>query len=141
MYKLIKQGNPILLEVAVEVEHGDAIRELTNAMKAILEYNRALGIAAPQVGVSKRIIMLRTDDSTYTMINPVIVRRWGKTIFTTESCLSFPGMKRKIPRDEWVQVEYVDENYMGKMRRFSKMNAIVVAHEIDHLDGITLLNR
>jgi len=137
-YKLCQGTDPVLRQVAEPVGPGELDVALINDMEAILKFNQALGLAAPQVGVSKRVIMVRYGLEILTMINPKITKADGGKGSIVEECLSYPGLKRRVPRDKRIKVTYLDCYGEPQKRKFKGLDATVVQHEIDHLDGITL---
>jgi peptide deformylase len=140
-YVLVKGEDPVLRQVAEPVTAGSsevAIRDLIENMHAIVKYNKALGLAAPQIGVSLRIIVVRAGRNPITLINPKVLRTWGGKTSISEGCLSYPGFNRHVPRDKCVQIGYEDLIGDVHKRKFKKLEAIAVQHEIDHLNGITI---
>jgi len=141
-YRLVKDGDPILLQVAEYVDHSTGEREeVIKVMRDVMLFNnQGIGIAAPQVGASLRIIMVKIGSDILTMINPKIIRRWGKkvSVIEGETCLSYPGRKAFIKRDCFIQVIYSDENLKKQKRKFRQLDSVVVQHEIDHINGITI---
>lgn len=153
-----KYSNPVLREVAEEVvEITPEIRTLIANMKATMEHHNGLGLAAPQVGVSKKIIVFRTDNSGIeALINPIIndittpetakepntnACGSGTMSMSTESCLSIPGFSGQIIRSTWIDVHGMDENW-SKRRYLTAMTvAYTLQHEIDHLNGILFVDR
>lgn len=141
---------PTLLKIADKVEFGDLselskIRRLVKDMITTMRFHRGLGLAAPQVGVSKRIIVW-TDcsqqkgrGSNYVLINPKIVSSRGKIKFD-EACLSVPNIKRKMKRKRVIEVIAFSETGKEKYWKLENMDAIIVQHEIDHLNGLTILS-
>lgn len=137
-YALVKHPAPMLLQTSLPVEWLEDISELLTAMTSILQFNRALGISAVQVGDLRRVIMVRLKETVLTMINPILIRTWGNKTCKPEMCLSYPGLNVPKFRHKFVRVEYLDSDFKVCHRKFSHLDAIVVQHEIEHLDGITL---
>jgi peptide deformylase len=135
-------GDPVLKLRAREVEEFDgALARLVDSMVETMYEEHGGGLAAPQVGVQKRLFTYDIGDGPQVLINPVIVESSGECVFE-EGCLSVPGLHFEIVRPEFVTVtgrdlagdEVVIEaggDYLGRM----------IQHEIDHLDGILLLDR
>lgn len=101
----------------------------------------AVGIAAPQVGINKRIIIVRTDNVDRTMINPSIIWSSDDMFKSAEGCLSIPKVKGSVQRHWSVKVNYIDERGVHTCESFVGFDAAVVQHEIDHLDGILFTDR
>lgn len=138
-----KAGDPVLREQATEV------RKITPGIKALLEdmaetmYSvRGVGLAAPQVGIGKRVIVvdIRDEIGLLKMINPVITVREGRET-DVEGCLSFPGIHGDVERDYRITIRALDEE--GKERELcvSGLLARALQHEIDHLNGVLFVDR
>src|SRR5262249_53089928 len=100
-----------------------------------------IGLAAPQVGVSLRLVVV--DDgkrATRALINPVIVERRGSVV-AEEGCLSLPGIFADVERSEWVRVEARDSDGQPVSLELRGLHARVIQHEIDHLDGVLFIDR
>ncbi len=134
---IVKEGDDTLKKVCRPVEHfDDRLRELVEDMKDTLKKADGLGLAAPQIGVLRRIFVLLDDDETMrTMINPEIVLAEG-TQEAQEGCLSVPGVFGKTVRPAHVIVRAKDEygNDVTMDRR--GITAVCLCHENDHLNGI-----
>jgi peptide deformylase len=136
-------GDPVLRKRASEVrEFDEALREEAEAMIETMHRESGVGLAAPQVGIDKRILvalqMDNPDDSDaepIVMINPDIVDRSKETWEFEEGCLSIPGIRGHVTRPERVTVRYQDLFGKSHMIDIDDMFARVVQHEIDHLDG------
>jgi peptide deformylase len=141
--------NPILREIAKNIKTSEW-KQYVKLGKEMLRYikdseNGGIGLAAPQIGVSKRIIVVsllwdRDDEDfqTVMMFNPEIVEHSNET--TTEfieGCLSLPKSKKGyVGRYEEIKLKYYDEQAKEKTLKLSGLTAVIVQHEIDHLDGI-----
>jgi len=110
--------------------------------KVILDFN-ALGLAANQIGEDVRIIGICPDgeNSLRFLINPVIIETGGAEIQGPEACLSFPGVLTTIKRPSAVKVKFFNEEAEAQEEEFFGKEAVIIQHEIDHLDGITLVQR
>ena len=105
--------------------------------------NGGVGLAAPQVGVNKRLIvvsLMKTyDDETYrtiAMVNPEIIEHAEHKVKGEEWCLSVPGEMGDVERWEWVKVSFIDPEGRKYALRLEALAARIVQHEIDHLDGV-----
>jgi len=127
--------DPVLRESAKPVEEFDEklkafIEDMWETMKA---YD-GVGLAAPQVGVSRQVAVIEWNDKRYVLINPRIIESDGKDI-REEGCLSAPGFYEEVARPSRIVVEAIDEE--GNPRRIEEEGfmARALAHEIDHLQG------
>ena len=124
---------------AVNKSELDSIQPLIEEMQNILEKVGGEGLAAPQIGVSKRIIVLNGGK---VLINPTYLARSGKITSRGEGCLSIPGKRFDVKRNRMVKIKYWNRYGEEKiLRAATKMMAIVVQHEIDHLDGILICDK
>lgn len=129
-----------LYSVAKEVPSGENVIQLIREMIKIMWDNNGIGLAAPQIGVSKRIIVVNTNNLKLIIINPKIVeRKLGQTI-SKEGCLSFPNLFKEIKRDKMIIVEGFDTYWNPIRRKLRGLDSFIVQHEIDHLNGITIRN-
>lgn len=135
-------GDPVLLKMAKPVKEIDKnIRQLVSQMSRIMTREKALGIAAPQVGKSIRLFILKSEDKPLVAINPEIINH-GEIMETDwEGCLSIPGLRGKVRRFANVFVRYTDVE--GNLVELSLMGmkARVFQHELDHLDGTLFIER
>ena len=135
-------GEPVLREKALPVE--EVTPEILNLIKDMAETmytDSGVGLAAPQVGVSKRIILVDgEEDGLIVLINPMIIKSEGEVV-EEEGCLSVPGVYSKVKRLSKVTVKALNEN--GDPIEITKEGLIARAlqHEIDHLDGILFIDR
>jgi peptide deformylase len=140
MLTLRTYPDPILLKVAEPVsDFGPALRNLVEEMFLTMYQEHGLGLAAPQVGISKRIYVINTEDGQppegeLALINPEIVSVEGEQ-YGDEGCLSFPGMSaRKLrPNRVIMRAQNVDGNWFEVTGEGLKARALL--HELDHLDG------
>ncbi len=141
--KVRKYGDPILRRKADPIPAVTAeIRKLIADMVESMYHQVGIGLAAPQVGIPLRLIVV--DDNTgggaKPLINPTITTRGGSTI-GEEGCLSVPGIFAPVERAEWVRVEALDGEGEPLTLEARGLPARVIQHEIDHLDGILFLDR
>jgi peptide deformylase len=140
--KLQKYGSPLLREKAMTVNKvDDEIRELVNNMIETMYAEGGVGLAAPQVGISKRIVVIDNEEKeVLVLINPVIIKREGE-IKEEEGCLSIPGVYSPVRRSSLITVEALDLNEKKIQITKEGFLAIVLQHEIDHLDGYLFIDR
>lgn len=136
-----KAGDKVLKEKAQPVDHIDKkLKKLLDDMGETMYHADGVGLAAPQVGVSLRVIVLDVGDGLIEIVNPVIVEREG-TEKGTEGCLSVPGVFGEVERAAKVTVEGL--NRFGKKVKVSGEGLLARAlqHEIDHLDGVLFIEK
>jgi len=137
-----EEGDEILKKKSREVEViDDKIKELINDMIETMHKYNGVGLAAVQVGVLKRVIVidLYDDKGPIKLINPVIVKEKGEQE-VDEGCLSFPNKFAKMIRPAEVTVEALDENGKKIKIHAKELLAQALCHEIDHLNGITFVD-
>ncbi len=132
-----KAGDPVLKEICQPVERVDKkIRQLLDDMAETMYAKDGVGLAAPQVGESLRVVVMdcQDDHGLLELVNPVITHREGSAI-DTEGCLSVPDIYGEVERAERVKVEFL--NRRGKKQRLSATGLLArcIQHELDHLDG------
>lgn len=136
-----RYGDPILRQKAQPVETlTPEIRKTLADMLETMYHQVGIGLAAPQVGVSLRIILV--DDGPRGprgLINPVIVERRG-VVRGEEGCLSIPGFFGEVERSEWVRVEALDAEGLPLAFEAKGLQARVIQHEMDHLDGVLFID-
>jgi peptide deformylase len=139
----IRTGDdPVLKQVAAPVLPGENIAPLMESMEWACKKSKiGVGLAAPQVGVSKRVIFLYCRDSRGSvkgrfLINPVILHASEETDVEKEGCLSYPGIRKAIRRHRAVTVEYLNERRVTRTLDSSWFEARVIQHEMDHLEGV-----
>ncbi|MDR1779173.1 MAG: peptide deformylase [Tannerella sp.] len=139
-------GQPVLREDTQEIgsDYPDIKQLIANMFETM--YNaEGVGLAAPQVGLSIRLLVLDADATAKdnpeckgfkrVMINPEIVERSNATYALEEGCLSFPGIHEKVARPDKIRVRYLDENFKQCEETLVKFAARVVQHECEHLEG------
>ena len=126
-------------------EVNEEIKELIRDMRETMYASQGVGLAAPQVGINQKVIVVdvtpyEPDQKPFALINPRIVRSEGE-VDSTEGCLSVPGLFETIKRKEQVTVRGLDEEGREVEIQAEGMLAICLQHEIDHLDGKTIVER
>ena len=141
-------GDPVLREVAEEVEElSDGVRALVRDMFETMYLAEGIGLAAPQVGVSERVIIVDLGEAdedgagAVALINPKVVESSRKKAKGPEGCLSIPGMEEVVERPETVTVEGLDPDGEPWMMEVSGLLSRALQHEIDHLDGVLFIDR
>lgn len=144
--QILTYPDPFLLRKAASVAVVDErIRELVRDMFETMYSATGVGLAAPQIGVGKRVIVVdvspvETEIAPLALINPVIVEREGM-VEGTEGCLSVPGVEGIVPRAESVLVRALDPQGKPVEMRAEGLLSRALQHEIDHLDGILFIDR
>jgi peptide deformylase len=116
------------------------IQSLIDQMFETLERAHGLGLAAPQVGVSERILIAEVEKQRIVLVNPQMLRQEGETV-ATEACLSIPGLLGDVPRASRIVVRGRNRHNRGVKIEAEGLLARVLQHEIDHLDGILFPQR
>ncbi|MBP7773510.1 peptide deformylase [Candidatus Gracilibacteria bacterium] len=146
------KDNTILRTVSAPVKPQELhkYRVLGESMLAYIKNPKhgGIGLAAPQVGVNKRIIIVglpeKKDDEQYPiilMINPVITKKGGEVVRDEEGCLSLPGLLGTVERCTSVDVEWMDIKGKKMKKSVQGYGARVIQHEIDHLDGVMICDK
>jgi len=137
----MKVSSHNLKNYCAEVPAGESVLGLVASMLKICEDQSGWGLAANQVDVMKRVIVINFNGFTQALINPVVVRAWGGMSCQEEGCLSFPLSHVKVFRHKKITVRGYDVLWNPVEYRWRNDLARVVQHEIDHLDGITMFER
>lgn len=143
IYEIRKYGDPILREVAQKVEKiDDEILEILDSMVETMYETKGVGLAAPQVGISKRIFVCDQGDGVVRkVINPVITPLTENLIECEEGCLSVPGIYKKVQRPEKIRVEYMNEKGEEITEEVEGFLAIIMQHEFDHLEAVLFVDK
>ena len=135
-------GDPVLKTRAAPVESFDeSLARLTQDMLATMRDNEGVGLAANQVGRLKRVFVAAIEDDEYVIVNPVLTDRSETTETAPEGCLSIPGIQVDVERPVSVTVSGQDVSGKPLQLEASDLLARVLQHEVDHLDGVLMLDR
>lgn len=138
---LILYPDSILHKVCEPVEHFDStLQDLLDEMLILMKDNNGIGLAAPQVGISKRLFICEISDKKISIMNPTIKNARGETEME-EGCLSLPGIKASIIRKRSLCLSGYDFNGHKIDLAMTDLWARVVQHELDHLNGILICDR
>lgn len=133
--------NPALRKKSREVSGINAhILTLLDDMKETLHVEDGVGLAAPQVGVLRRIAVIDYDNQYYEIINPRILSASGEAV-EEEGCLSVVGQRGRVKRPEIITVAYTDRRGKKQKTEVSGITARIFCHEIDHLDGVLFVDK
>lgn len=128
-------GDSVLRKKAKPVKEVTAeCRKILSLMSQSMYEHSGIGLAAPQIGMSVRLIVVDIGEGLYKLVNPKIVKRQGSQAIQ-EGCLSVPGASVKVKRSRQVWVEALDENNHPLKLEAKDLFACVLQHEIDHLEG------
>lgn len=133
-------GDTILRKKAKPVkEVSSELRRFLSLMAQAMYEHSGIGLAAPQVGLSVRMVVVDSGDGLYKLVNPKIIRRHGVQAIQ-EGCLSVPGACVRVKRAKHIWVEALDENNRPLKFEAKDLFACVLQHEIDHLDGRMIID-
>jgi peptide deformylase len=122
--------------VCLPVEQIDNyILSVLDKMVEMMDSNHGIGLAANQIGLPKRLIVMLKDNKPIKMINPKIIWNSKKIVKSNEGCLSCPGILVDMDRFDKVEVVYTDENKYTRKCTLKGLEAFCIQHEIDHLNG------
>jgi len=138
-------GDDVLRKIAADIRDFD--EKLENISKEMIDFmheSDGIGLAAPQVGLSSRLLVtdvspLDKNFGPMVFVNPVIIENWGEST-VEEGCLSIPGTREDISRPEEILVRYQTVKGEEKSEKYDGWMARVLQHEIDHLDGILFVD-
>ena len=133
--KIRTEGDPVLTKVSRPItEMTPKLRTLIFGMLDTMYEEMGVGLAAPQVGILKRVVTIDVGDGPMVLINPEILETSGEQT-GDEGCLSVPGMAGQVTRPNYVKVKALDENMEEVVYEGTELLARAFCHEIDHLDG------
>lgn len=132
--------DPVLRAKAKDVEDFMGIGTLVKEMAELMYVSNGIGLAAPQVGVSKRVLIIDVGDGLREFINPKITQRAAKKTKMEEGCLSVPGVGVTVWRPERIKVKALDANGAAFTEEFKGLAARAIQHEYDHLEGKVILD-
>ena len=137
--KIVTDGDPILLKTCKPVEKFDAkLGQLLDDMKETMYKADGLGLAAPQVGIIRRAVVIDVGEEYIELVNPTITYESSETQYGPEGCLSYPDIYGYVTRPKTVRFKAQDRFGNWYEREVSDLFARCVCHELNHLDGITL---
>lgn len=138
VYKLVHNNHPALYTISKEVPIDEDVNYLVREMNRLMVQGNGVGLAANQIGITKRVIVIHTNGFIQEFINPIITKFYGRKITSHEGCLSYPGLKVPVIRYTRILVEGYDMYWRPIKRKLKMLNAYCVQHEVDHLNGITI---
>ena len=142
--EIVLWPHPVLLE-GTQPLHGidDELKKIVAEMKSVMFRLRGVGLAAPQVGIAKRFMLVcptGQPGDEEAVFNPVVLEADGREV-GEEGCLSFPGLYGDVPRATNIKVRYRDIQWREREMELEGFVARVFLHELDHLDGRVFIDR
>lgn len=135
MIKEIVKDTEFLTQKSEQVSLEEAQEIITDLLDTANHHiDNCAGLAAPQIGVHKKVIVVRNGNSFFPMVNPMIIKKSGQKFVNNEGCLSLEGT-RNVERYSNVLVNYMDSRGKRQTKSFNGLLAVIVQHEVDHLNG------
>lgn len=147
IFPIVLYGDPVLKKKAGDVEQGDeSVTEFIESMYETMYAAQGVGLAAPQVGHSIRIFVIDTTPMEEeeedgkgglkkAFINPTMLEELGEEWAFEEGCLSIPGIRADVNRKPTIKIKYFDENWEEQVATYEGIQARVIQHEYDHIEG------
>ena len=145
IYPIVVYGNPVLKKRAVDIVEGEIdVIQLAADMYETMEGAEGVGLAAPQIGKGIRLFVIdatkmedeEVNDFKQIFINPVMIKQDGDEWAFEEGCLSIPEIREEIFRQEKLTIKFFDENWLAQEQTFHGLQARIIQHEYDHIEGI-----
>jgi peptide deformylase len=148
IYPIVAYGNPVLKQKAKDIEKGSIdVLELSKEMFETMYNAHGVGLAAPQIGLGIRMFVVDAEPMDEdadnglkgfkkVFINPQIIYEKGEEWAFEEGCLSIPGIREEIFRNEELEIKYFDENWQEHHDLYNGIKARIIQHEYDHVEGI-----
>jgi peptide deformylase len=148
---IIAYGSPILRKQSCSVEKGDNLEELSENLFDTVKEKHGVGLAAPQIGILKRVFVIDTSFLTEkngeieryekAFLNPKIIWESPNEVSFTEGCLSIPGINEEVMRPEKIRVSYLDMSFNKIEEELDGVKSRIFQHEYDHLDGVLFIDK
>ena len=133
--EILHYPNAALLKKSEPVENfDDELENLIKSLFATMHESNGVGLAAPQVGILKKLAVIDYDDKKFVLINPKVLEKRGLQD-DEEGCLSFPGIYAHVNRPQWVKIETFDSHGDKQIIEAEGYTARAFLHEMDHLEG------
>ena len=152
---ILSYGSPILRKECDEFDEGESLKELVSDMFETMYGASGVGLAGPQIGISKRIFTVDASsfaepeegeeldeklkelkDFKKVFVNPIIDNETGPSWPFSEGCLSIPGIREDVERNAAIKISYFDENWNFFEESYQGIAARIIQHEYDHIEGI-----
>ncbi len=151
IYPIVVYGHPVLRKVAPDyAPDEEGLPQFIDNMFETMYSSDGIGLAAPQVGISRRLFVIDADPLKDEMpelanfkkvfVNARILERDGEKVSDNEGCLSLPGIREEVSRPSRVRIQYLDEDGKSHDEVFEGWAARVIQHEYDHIDGILFVD-
>ena len=149
IYPIVAYGNPVLKKKAEDIEKESIdVKKLSEDMFETMYNAGGVGLAAPQIGKSIRMFVIDgepMDEENLVgfkkvFINPIILEEIGSPWKFEEGCLSIPGIREEIARNEKLKIRYFDENWEEHEEEFDGLKARIIQHEYDHIEGVLFID-
>lgn len=138
---VVQVGEPVLRQHCEEVKSFDrSLGSLLDDMKETVRAENGAGLAAPQIGIAKRIVVIDVEEGFYELVNPKFLSQKGEQT-GPEGCLSVKGKQGIVTRPNKVKIEYRDRNGRKHVLTAEGFFARAVCHELDHLDGVLYIDK
>ena len=138
MIKDIVKDTDILTQKSESVSIEEAQEVITDLLDTANHHiDNCAGLAAPQIGVHKKVIVVRTGNSFFPMVNPVIIKKSGRKFVNNEGCLSLEG-SRNVERFPTILVSYSDRSGKRVTKTYNGLMSVIIQHEVDHLNGVLI---
>jgi len=150
---ILQLGHPVLRQKAEAVDDvlSDTVQQLIKSLQAALANSQGVGLAAPQIGIAKRLVIVASRPTARypyaplmqptVMINPSFAPLSDQQENDWEGCLSIPGIRALVPRYQEIAIRYTDTDGQSVGQTLNGFVARVFQHEIDHLEGLVYLDR
>ena len=149
--EILLYPDPILKKVSEPIERLDSATDnlVQDLVDTMLASGHSVGVAAPQIGVTRRVVVVDVSGSKMgrdnnhgllTMINPEIIRKEGNKVMR-EGCMSVPDYTGNVTRAKSIVVQFLDRDGRERVINSSGFEAVAIQHELDHLDGLLFLDR
>lgn len=139
--EIVKIGDDVLRKKCREVTEFNAkLHDLLDDMSETMYKADGVGLAAPQIGILRRVVVIDVGDGLMEMVNPVIVSASGSQV-GAEGCLSVPGKRGTVDRPMKVKAKYFDRYGVEKTVSGKELLARAICHELDHLDGTLYIDK
>jgi peptide deformylase len=137
--EIIKDGNPLLKQISEEVSKDENVSDIIQDMFETCEANNGVGLAAIQIGIPKRILIISFKGIKKVLINAKIKKQGYKLVKETEGCLSYPGKQVVMERPRDIEVIYENELRDIERVKYSGFLSRIILHEMDHWSGQTII--
>jgi peptide deformylase len=153
VYPIYVYGTTVLRKRAKEIDRNyPGLAQLISDMFETMKFSEGIGLAAPQIGLSIRLIVIDASEMEdeeepelkefkKVLINPEILKETGDAWVFNEGCLSLPNLREDVERQSKIRLRYFDENFNPHEEEFDGVKARIIQHEYDHLEGILFVDR